>query len=82
MAWVGGLAHFHINTPSIGILINGEEQKQGMSWDLFLASNHFLKDSNCSVRYIRLGFENAEHANILKRKIQKNKAKLYRESLA
>ena len=66
---------------SIGILVSGEELKQGMSWDMFLASNHFLKDSNCSVRYIRLGFGNAEHASILKRKIIKNKAKL-RDSLA
>ena len=67
---------------SNGILISCKELMQGMSWDLFLAANHFLKDSNRSVHYIRLGFENAEYADILKRKIQKNKAKLFRDSLS
>lgn len=58
---------------SIGIFISAEELKQGMSWDVFKASIHLLKDANTGTRHIRLAFEDNEAAIVLKRKIERSK---------
>ena len=67
-------------TQSIGIFISQNGLKPGMTWNLFKAATHLLKDANTGTRYIRLAFEDSLDADILKRKIRKNQ-KSIRNSL-
>lgn len=65
---------------SIGIFLSAKDLKQGMSWDIFKACIHFLKDVTVKTRHIRLAFEDAVAAGVLKRKILRSKKEI-RESL-
>ena len=62
---------------SVGIFLNGKRLKMGMSWLIFRACIEFLKDNTPkSIRHIRLAFDNAEIAGVLKRRMMKNKKEL------
>ena len=65
---------------SIGILVATAEAKPGLSYEIFKACVHFIKDTTVSTRHIRVSFEDSEVAGVLQRRILKDK-KLLRESL-
>ena len=67
---------------SAAIFLDENRLKSGMAWKVLIACLHFLKDDGVkNIKNIRIAFETSAKAEVLERRMKKNKAILLRESI-